>query len=220
MPMESARELATPAVATPALTIDERRGPGRPRGFDRSVALQAAMLVFWKHGFDGTTYTNLTAATGMSKPTLYATFGDKVDLFREAVVAYSAMNAATYEEALNRPTAREAVEACLRLARGLAPKPGEPMVCFLVQGALTGSADTQELRDELTALRQQGTELLRGRLERAQREGDLPRTEDAAALAEFVMSLATGMSVQAAGGSTPAQLEQVVAFAMAHWPGR
>ena len=62
-----------------------RRGPGRPRGFDREVALRAAMLLFWKQGFDGTSYTDLTRATGMSKPTIYATFGDKVELFRKAM---------------------------------------------------------------------------------------------------------------------------------------
>ncbi len=198
--------------------VEERRRPGRPRGFDRSAALHAAMLVFWKHGFDGTSYAELTEATGMSKPTLYATFGDKVTLFREAVLAYSALTAKSYEDALNRPTAREAVEACLQLARGLNPKPGEPVACFLVQGALSGSGDTQELRDELTALRRHATGRLRMRLERAKREGDLPERVDAGVLAEYFASLTAGLSVQAAGGSTPAELKQVVAMAMAQWP--
>ncbi len=210
-------ESATPEAMPTAM--EARRGPGRPRGFDRAAALHAAMLTFWKHGFDGTSFTDLTEATGMSKPTLYATFGDKINLFREAVVAYSELNAKTYEEALNQPTAREAVDACLRLARGLDPKPGEPVVCFLVQGALTGSADTQELRDELTALRRQATEQLQMRLARAQREGDLAESVDTAVMAEYFASLAVGLSVQAAGGATPAQLNQVVKMAMAQWPG-
>ncbi len=204
----------------PAAVCEERRGPGRPRAFNLEAALRAAMLVFWRHGFDGTSYTDLTAATGMSKPTLYAAFGDKVDLFRKSVVAYSERSAAMYREALERPTVREAVEACLQLARGLDPKPGEPAVCFLVQGSLTGSADTQELRDELTALYREATEALRLRLERAKDENDLPRTADASVLAEYVMSLATGVSVQAAGGASQAHLKGVVAFAMACWPGR
>ncbi len=199
---------------------EERRGRCRPRGFDRSAALHAAMLVFWKHGFDGTSFTDLTEATGMSKPTLYAAFGDKINLFRQAVLAYSAMTAEAYEEALNRPTAREAVEASLRLARGLDPKPGEPMVCFLVQGALTGSADTQMLRNELTAMRREATEKLQQRLERAQREGDLPTTVDAAVMAEYLASVAVGVSVQAAGGTPPEQLNQVVKMVMAQWPGK
>ena len=89
---------------------ESRRRPGRPRGFDRDAALHAAMLLFWKQGFDGTSYTDLTKATGMSKPTIYATFGDKVDLFRQAMVAYAEEATRVYEEALNQPTAREAVE--------------------------------------------------------------------------------------------------------------
>ncbi len=178
------------------------------------------MLVFWKHGFDGTSYTGLTEATGMSKPTLYATFGDKANLFREAVIAYSEAATKLYEEALDWPTAREAVEACLRLARGLDPKPGEPMVCFLVQGALTGSADTQVLRDELTALRRQATVKLKSRLERAQREGELSETANAAAMAEYFAALATGLSVQAAGGAAPEVLNEVVTLAMERWPGK
>lgn len=205
------------SIVTPNRT-EERRGPGRPRAFDRVAALQAAMLVFWRYGFDATSYTDLTEATGMSKPTLYTTFGDKVSLFREAVVAYSELNAKVFGEALDRPTAREAVEACLRLSRGVDPRPGEPMVCFLVQGALTGSADTQELRNELTPLRGLYTEKLRIRLERARQEGELPQTADATIMAEYFVSLATGLSVQAAGGSTPAHLKQVISLAMAHWP--
>jgi AcrR family transcriptional regulator len=201
-------------------TTEERRGRGRPRGFDRATALQAAMLVFWKHGFDATSFTDLTEATGMSKPTLYATFGDKVNLFREAVVAYWELSANAYEEALNLPTAREAVEACLRLTRGLDPKPGEPSVCFLVQGALMGSADTQVLRNELTELRRQATQQMEMRLERAKREGELPETIDTAVLTEYFTSLATGLSVQAAGGATPEQLSKVVTMAMSQWPGR
>lgn len=200
--------------------IEARRGPGRPRGFDRSAALHAAMLVFWRHGFDGTSYTNLTEATGMSKPTLYTTFGDKESLFRAAVVAYSEHAMEVYEEALNRPTACEAVRACLQLARGLAPIPGEPIVCFLVQGALTGSADTQVLRDELTVLRREATVKLQSRLERAQYEGDLSQSENAAALAEYFAALATGLSVQATAGASPKLLNEVVTLAMDRWPGK
>jgi hypothetical protein len=90
----------------------------------------------------------------------------------------------------------------------------------VVQGALTGSADTQELRDELTAVRRQATQKLQTRLEQAKREGDLPQTVDVAVMAEYFSSLAVGLSVQAAGGSTPEQLNKVVTMAMAQWPGK
>jgi AcrR family transcriptional regulator len=205
-------------VATEGTAL--RRGPGRPRGFDPASALRAAMLLFWKFGFEGTSYADLTKATGMSKPTLYATFGDKVSLFREAVVAYGALSAESYEEVLDLPTARQVVETCLRMALGPDREAGEPIVCFLIQGALTGSADTQELRDELTAIRREGAEKLRARLERAKREGDLSPTVDVIVLAEYISSLAVGLSVQAAGGSSTHHLHQVVTMAMSHWPGK
>jgi AcrR family transcriptional regulator len=107
-------------IGTPE-AVEERRGPGRPRGFDRSAALHAAMLVFWNYGFEGTSFTDLTEATGMSKPTLYATFGDKVSFFREAVVAYTALSAEAYEEARIRSEAGRAD----RLLRGAGRADGE-----------------------------------------------------------------------------------------------
>lgn len=197
------------------------RGRGRPRAFDRETALRAAMMVFWTHGFDAASYTELTAATGMSKPTLYANFGDKISLFRQSVLAYSEDAIHMYRKALALPTAREVVEACFRMARGVVDCPtDQPLVCFLVQGALTGSADTKSLRDELTRLRNQATAALQERLERAQREGDLPDSANPAVLAESVVALATGLSVQASGGSPPELLQQVVKLFLQAWPVR
>lgn len=196
----------------------ERRRPGRPRGFDRDVALRAIMLLFWEQGFDATSYTDLTVATGMSKPTLYATFGDKVELFRKAMMAYAEEAVKVYQQALQKPTAREAVEACLRLARGLNVQANEPIVCFLVQGALTGSADTQSLRDELNLLQRQATQLLQKRLEQGKRKGELPPTANTSVMAEYFSSVVTGLSVQAANGAAAKDLNQVVQMAMDSWP--
>jgi len=202
------------------VSAEKKRGPGRPRGFDREAALHDVMLLFWKQGFDGTSYADLTEATGMSKPTLYATFGDKIELFRQAMVYYGEQATNAYEEALNQPTARESVEACLRLARGLNFKTGEPKVCFLVQGALTGSADTQVLRDELTALQREATKKLQKRLVQGQRKGEFPASVNTAVMAEYFTSVVTGLSVQAANGAAAKDLNQVIAMAMASWPGQ
>lgn len=201
-----------------AKQTEKGRGPGRPRGFDREIALRAAMLLFWKQGFDGTSYTDLTRATGMSKPTIYATFGDKVELFRKAMTFYAQQATTVYQDALERPTAREAVEACLRLARGLNDKTDEPLVCFLVQGALTGSADTKELRAELGALQRRATQLLQKRLEQGKRKGELPPKANTRAMAEYFTSVVTGLSVQASNGATTRDLHQVIEMAMAAWP--
>lgn len=201
-----------------AKQTEKGRGPGRPRGFDREIALRAAMLLFWKQGFDGTSYTDLTRATGMSKPTIYATFGDKIELFRKAMTFYAEQAMTVYQDALEQPTAREAVAACLRLARGLNDKTDEPLVCFLVQGALTGSADTKELRAELGALQRRATQLLQKRLEQGKRKGELPAKANTKAMAEYFTSVVTGLSVQASNGATPRDLHQVIEMAMAAWP--
>ena len=195
-----------------------KKGRGRPRGFDRETTLRAAMLLFWKQGFDGTSYTDLTRVTGMSKPTIYAAFGDKVELFRKAMMLYAEQATKVYEKALEQPTAREAVEACLRLARGLNETTDEPRVCFLVQGALTGSADTQDLRAELSALQRQATHLLQKRLERGKRKGELPATSNTKVMAEYFTSVVTGLSIQASNGATSRDLHQVVKMALAAWP--
>lgn len=198
----------------------ERKKMGRPLGFNRAEALRAAMLLFWRHGFEGTSYADLTAATGMSKPTLYATFGDKVSLFHEAVVAYGQKSTEEYEEVLKLSTAREVVEACLRLAVGSTRQSEEPIVCFLVQGALTGSADTQALRDQLLFLRRENARQMLTRLDRAKQEGELPPSVDTAVLTEYIATLAVGIAVQAASGSTPESLQQAITLAMTNWPGR
>ena len=209
----------TPNVRTPQ-DGTPRKGPGRPRAFDRTTALRAAMLLFWKQGFDGTSYTDLTEATGMSKPTLYATFGDKVQLFRHAMVLYAEEATAVYEQALSQPTAREAVEACFRLARGLKDQSSEPIVCFLVQGALTGSADTQELRDELNALQRQATKKLAKRLKQGQQAGEFSDSVNTSIMAEYFSSVLTGLSTQAANGASVAHLNGVIEMALQSWPGK
>lgn len=200
--------------------LKRERKLGRPRAFDADKALRAVLVLFWKQGFDGTSYTDLMAATGMSKPTIYATFGDKIQLFRKAVVLYAEESTEVYEQALGQATAREAVKACLNLARGLNAETEEPQVCFLVQGALTGGADTQELRSELAALQRRATLLLRKRLEEGKRNGELPSSVNTRVMAEYFMSIVTGLSVQAATGACRRDLRQVVELAMASWPNQ
>ena len=107
---------------------EARRRPGRPRGFDRDAVLHAAMLLFWTQGFDGTSYTDLTKATGMSKPTIYATFGDKVELFRQAMVAYAEEATKVYEKALDQPCWRA------RPARAHCGALGIVTICVISRG--------------------------------------------------------------------------------------
>src|SRR5688572_33014639 len=112
---------------------------GRPREFDMSVALDQALDVFWRNGYESTSIADLTAAMGVNPPSLYACFGNKEGLFRAALDRYERTRGASMAEALARPTAREAVEHLLRSSAKYQTDPDSPPGCLLVQAALTCS---------------------------------------------------------------------------------
>ncbi len=213
-------ELVETAETGAAGQPEGARRPGRPREFERGAALHAAMLVFWERGYEGTSLTDLTDAMGVSRPTLYAAFGDKASLFREAVAAYTSASARAYAAALELPTAREVAEAWLRLTGGVRANPGAPPGCLVVQGALVGSAGVACLRDELAALRHEATTLLAKRFQRARAEGNLAPEVDPEVLAQYLASLATGLAVQSSSGISSEELHRVIDLVMRHWPGQ
>lgn len=109
---------------------------GRPRAFDREHALTQAMLVFWERGYEGASLTELTEAMGIKPPSLYAAFGDKEALFREAIEHYkSAYGQHTTRALTEEPTARAAVEALLRNNACTYVEPGHPKGCMVVLAA-------------------------------------------------------------------------------------
>jgi len=131
---------------------------------------------------------------------------------------YAEGPASYVREALKASTARQAVERVL-LAAADVPTNGEgPRGCLLVQGALACGDAAESVRRELNSRRADGETELRNRLQRAKAEGDLPRSADPAALARYVVTVAHGMSVEAAGGASQRELLQVVKTAMKAWP--
>lgn len=191
---------------------------GRPRAFDRDVALDAAMRVFWAHGFEGASLTALTAAMGINRPSLYAAFGDKAALFREAVARYGTGPGRYVRRALGRATAYQVAETLLRGAVANATDPGHPGGCLWVQGALVAGEESSGIRDTMAAVRDGGTAQVRERLERARREGDLPADADVDGLTLFLVSVMNGIAVQASGGRGREELNRVVDLALGAWP--
>lgn len=199
---------------------------GRPRAFDRGEALGRAMTVFWARGYEGTSVGDLAEAMGINKPSLYAAFGCKEALFREAVALYDAVEGEPVQRALDRePTARAAIEAVLRHNARAYAGPDKPRGCMIVLSSLLGTPGNEAVRRFLVAAREAGEAVLRGRVERGVAEGDVAAGTDARTVAAFYTTVLQGLSVRARDGSPAAALDAVVDGAMAAWdalagPGR
>ena len=191
---------------------------GRPRSFDADAALDRALAVFWRNGYEGASLPALTKAMGINRPSLYAAFGNKEALFRKAVERYARGPARYGRKALEKPTAHEVVEALLEGAVALLTKPQNPGGCLMVQGALACGENGDGVRQELASRRAADVTAIRGRFQRAIKEGDLPARADAQALARFVATVLHGLAVQAASGASRKELLRVKDMFLRTWP--
>jgi AcrR family transcriptional regulator len=190
---------------------------GRTRQFDVDEALDRALEVFWARGYEGATLPELTAAMGINRPSLYAAFGNKEQLFRKALHRYQTGPQSFLGEALKKPTARAVVEAVfsgfLRMQRDRSSSRG----CMIVSGALACGETGEPVRQELARLRQATVAALRERFDRAVHDGDLAAGTDCATLARYIATVLNGLAVQAASGAAEKELQQVAAMAMRAW---
>jgi AcrR family transcriptional regulator len=191
---------------------------GRPREFDFDNALDRALLVFWRNGYEGASIADLTEAMGINPPSLYAAFGNKEGLFRKAVDRYVERHAGFWDVASAKPTARAMVEHLLRASADFVTDEANPRGCLFVRGPLACSEAANKIRDELVARRDTGEARLRERLERAIAEGEIAPELDPADYARYIMTVLEGMSVQAAGGATREDLHKVAEMTLRTWP--
>ncbi|MCQ8279413.1 TetR/AcrR family transcriptional regulator [Acetobacteraceae bacterium KSS8] len=191
---------------------------GRPREFDVDDALQAALRVFWKKGFEGASLTDLTEAMGITRPSLYAAYGNKEQLFVKALDCFQSTCLGFVESALASPDAASVLRNLLYGYADCYTAQGEPRGSLKTNGALVCSEASEPVRCELVRRRREDEAALERRLERARQEGDLPKDADPAALAAFVMTVAQGMSVQAASGADRETLHAVVRTALRAMP--
>lgn len=190
----------------------------RPREFDNERALDAALTVFWRKGYEGATMEDLTSAMGINRPSLYGAYGNKEQLFQKVLEHYARGPASYTEEALRAPTARECAERILQGAVELGTCPENPGGCLAVHAALTTGDDAESVRETLADFRAAGEAALCERFERARENGDLPPGTDAAGLARFISTVVRGIAVQTISGATREQLDAVVEFALSAWP--
>lgn len=182
------------------------------------MALEAAMRVFWQKGYEGTSLSDLTEAMGINRPSMYAAFGNKEELFRKVFERYGERAGAMACQARACGTAREAVEAMLLGAADALCDPDHPG-CLSVVGALACSDEGESIRQTLSTAREESVAVWRQRFEQGIADGDLPAAFDAEGVARFMLTVLNGMSVQARSGATRDDLRRVAEIALRAWPG-
>lgn len=192
---------------------------GRPRSFCTDTVLDRALTIFWRHGYEGASIADLTAAMGINTPSLYAAFGSKEGLFRAVLERYDARRKTFMDEVLAGTNAKTVARLFLEgVAKFSADTSGRnPPGCFSVQSGL--SCTEQDIPDALAKYRADKERMLCERFQRARKEGDLPKSADPAALARYLMTVANGMCVQASTGSSTKDLLATAELALAAWPG-
>jgi AcrR family transcriptional regulator len=188
---------------------------GRPRAFSKDDVLDRALEVFWRKGYEGAALSDLTAAMGINRPSLYAAFGDKQSLFRAVLQRYVEGPGSFVGRALAEPSVQAAVARLLREAADELTAPGRPPGCLAIHGALACSDAGAAAQADLAAQRRASEAAIRARLERARDEGDLAPEVDPVALATFIATVFQGMAVQAASGSSRDTLRGVAEMALA-----
>lgn len=195
------------------------RRVGRPRGFDREVALSVAMDLFWRHGFEGTSTSQLTAAMGISPPSLYAAFGPKESLYREALALYGRRHGRFLSEPLaENLSAREAIVQVLQGAARQFSGAAHAAGCMVAYTDMSAAPDGAARVAEMAGLRQAAQRALQIRLEAAASAGELPDSADAATWAAYIAMVVQGMAVQARDGADQATLLRMADLALMSWP--
>ncbi len=179
---------------------------GRKRAFDDQAALDTAMVLFWRQGYEGTSIADLTQALGINPPSLYAAFGSKQELFEKTLDRYICERTVKVEEAMAQPTARQAVLDLLTGRVEAFTVPGQPSGCMTVQAGMASGEPHHEIVDLLAAAREEMRRTVLDRFDKAVAGGDLPAGTDCAALARYVMAATYGLSVEAASGAPREEL--------------
>lgn len=188
---------------------------GRPREFDRDQVLERAMLAFWQRGYEGTSMADLVQAMGIASARIYAAFGSKQALFREAIQRYESGAGCFADRALAEESlVREAVSRMLRDAVTTYTEPSRPQGCMVVMAATNFAQENEEVAAWLAVHRRQRTQSIINRLQRAMDEGELRQDTDVQALGDFYATQLHGISVQARDGISRSRLLAAAAAAI------
>jgi AcrR family transcriptional regulator len=193
-------------------------GRGRPREFCVDMALASALRVFWSKGYEGASMADLTEAMGITKPSLYAAFGNKEQLFVKALDLYEREKLDYVGKALAEPTARKVAEHLLRGALENQTSSCEPKGCLGVISSVACGAEAESIRQFVLERGVSARRALVERMERAKAEGDLPAHIDIEGLTSYLYAVLQGMAVQAGAGASREELERLIATSLSMWP--
>jgi AcrR family transcriptional regulator len=196
------------------MSADQRRAGGRPRAFDENKALDSAIDVFWRLGYEGASVTTLTKAMGINKPSLYALFGSKEELFARALERYGLCRRDGLDAALARPTTYEVIESYLRATVDAATH-GNVLGCLSIQGGLSCGPNNERIPKLLAAYREGLEETVAKALAETEDASRPPNTADARALAAYAVAIGQGLAVHAAAGVPRSKLDTIVDVALA-----
>ena len=192
---------------------------GRPGEFDRELGLNKAMRLFWSRGYDAISMADLRAELGITQASLYAAFGNKEQLFQDAVELYRQTAGLSTTAALaTGDSARDAIHAMLQAAVDAFSAPDAPGGCLLILGATNCPVESETVQEHLLAIRRQITQSILDRLKKGQHDGDVPTTAPLTALTAYFSTVLHGLALQSRDGASRRTLTQVVEIAMANWP--
>lgn len=180
--------------------------------------MTAALRVFWSKGYEGASMTDLTAAMGITKPSLYAAFGNKEQLFCKALDLYEREKLDYVGKALAEPTARQVAEHLLRGALENQTSSCEPRGCLGVISSVACGEEAESIRQFVLERGASARRALVARMERAKAEGDIPAHVDVEGLTSHLYAILQGMAVQAGAGASRADLERLIETSMMLWP--
>ncbi len=197
---------------------NQPRARGRPRAFDREEALKTAMLLFWRHGYDGVPVAQLATAMGIAPASLYVAFGSKEALYREAVKKYFSLGRLDIGSLEKSASAKGGVRAMLRSAARSFTQPDLPPGCMVGVGALRCAGENRIIEEATAELRRLSAEAVHRRIERARKEGELGKDVSPQTLTDFFSAVVEGMSVLACDGASRERLLRMAETAMTAWP--
>lgn len=195
-----------------------KRRRGRPKCFDEQEALQKAMMLFWKYGYEATAMSDLTKALNLTAPSIYSTFGDKSQLFHACLDYYLKHEACSLDLIFQQAeTAKVAIELYLYENLKKLLQQDKPTGCMLVTATMNCSEQHQPLQHDLLLKRQQVKEKIYQRLQQGVEDGDLSSDADIQAMKDYYSTVIQGLTMQARDGVAIEQLENVVTLALKTW---